>query len=375
MDSQVWWTPLELPGLEELHLVENETGVVADGLVLGIEGATPFRLWYQVLTDSAWYVRECLLQVGGEKGQIVHLYTDGRGHWTDRAGVAYSTLDGCLDVDISRSPFTNTLPIRRLALSPGESADLLVAYITVPDLSVRPVRQRYTCLSRTASGGLYRYEGLESGTTFDLLVDAQGLVVDYPGIWKRVEMRPLQNGIPSQPPGVLKGLLASGPHPELADKLQLFGQFIGDWEFDWTDYQPHGTPGQTGKGEIHFAWALEGRVIQDVWIFRSREEGRQGLLVDEWGTTIRFYDPSIDAWRISWHGPVNHVVRALTARPVGNEIWVEGPNPKGQPLRWMFTQITSHSFHWSNFVSEDGGQTWHLQEELEAHRRESKTRT
>jgi len=194
MESHVWWTPLELPGLEQLHLVENETGVVADGLVLGTEHATPFRLWYQVRADSAWNVRECLLQVSGEKDQAVHLSTDGQGHWTDAAGVACSTLDGCLDLDISHTPFTNTLPIRRLALAPGKSADLLVAYITVPDLSIRPVQQRYTCLSRTASGEIYRYEGLEGNTTFDLLVDAQGLVVDYPGIWRRTEMKSLGDG-------------------------------------------------------------------------------------------------------------------------------------------------------------------------------------
>jgi hypothetical protein len=185
MESLVWWTPLELPGLEQLHLVENETGVVADSLVLGIEGTTPLRLWYQVWMDNDWNVRECLLQVVGEKGQTVHLYTDGQGHWTDAAGVACSILDGCLDIDISRTPFTNTLPVRRLVLTPGESADLLVAYITVPDLSIRPVRQRYTCLSRTTCGGIYRYEGLETNFTVDLSVDTQGLVVDYPGIWKR----------------------------------------------------------------------------------------------------------------------------------------------------------------------------------------------
>jgi hypothetical protein len=185
MESHVWWTPLQQIGLEQLDLVENETGVFADGLVLGIEHATPFRLWYQVRADSTWYVRECLLQVGGEKGRTMHLYTDGQGHWAGATGVAYPALDGCLDIDISYTPFTNTLPVRRLALTPGESADLLVAYITVPDLSVRPVQQRYTCLSRTASGGIYRYEGLESNFTADLLVDDQGLVVDYPGIWKR----------------------------------------------------------------------------------------------------------------------------------------------------------------------------------------------
>jgi uncharacterized protein len=190
MESHVLWTPLQQAGLEQLHLVENDTGVVADGLVLGIEHATPFRLWYQVRADRDWNVRECLLQVGGDKGQALHLYSDGLGHWTDAAGAACSTLDGCLDVDISGTPFTNTLPIRRLALAPGQAADLLVAYISVPDLSAGPAQQRYTCLSRTVSGGLYRYEGLESGFTADLLVDAQGLVVDYPGIWKRVEISP-----------------------------------------------------------------------------------------------------------------------------------------------------------------------------------------
>ncbi|HEY7347306.1 MAG TPA: putative glycolipid-binding domain-containing protein [Ktedonobacterales bacterium] len=368
MESHVWWTPLELPGLEQLHLVENDTGIVADSLVLGIEDTTPFRLWYQVWVDRGWNVRECLLKVDGEQGRTVHLSTDGQGHWTDAAGVACSALDGCLDIDISCTPFTNTLPLRRLALAPGEGRDLLVVYFTVPDLSVRPVRQRYTCLSRTASGGIYRYEGVESNFTADLPVDAQGLVLDYPGIWKRVEMRLPGDGIPSQPGTVLEGLLASGPHPELADKLQLFGQFVGDWDVDWTGYQPEGVVGQTGKGEMHFAWVLDGRAIQDVWIFPTRENLRRGQPIVEWGSTLRFYDPSIDAWKISWHGPVNQVVRTLTARPVGDEIWIEGPNLKGQPLRWIFSQITSRSFHWSNFVSEDDGQTWRMQEELEAQR-------
>ena len=368
MESHVWWTPLELPGLEQFHLVENETGVVADGLVLGIEGATPFRLWYQVRTDTNWNTRECLLQVGGEQGQSVHLYTDGQGHWTDAAGAACAALEGCLDLDISRTPFTNTLPLRRLALKPGESMDLLVAYMTVPALSIRPVRQRYTCLSRTASGGIYRYEGLESNFTADLSVDEQALVVDYSGIWKRVEMRPRGDGMLARSSAVLEGLFASGPHPDLAVQLQLFGQFVGDWDVDWTGYQPGSVVGQTGKGEIHCAWVLDGRAIQDVWIFPTRADLRRGLPLDEWGSTLRCYNPSLDAWTISFLSPVNHTLRTLTARPMGKEIWVEGPNAKGQPLRWIFSQITSHSFHWSNFVSEDGGQSWRLQEELEAHR-------
>ena len=62
-----------------------------------------------------------------------------------------------------------------------------------------PVRQRYTYFSRTASCGLYRFEELEMGTTFDLLVNEKALVVDYPGIWKWAEMNPPGDDIPSPP--------------------------------------------------------------------------------------------------------------------------------------------------------------------------------
>lgn len=190
MNSHVYWTLLEQPGLEHLHLTGDENGVLADGLVLGSDDSAPFRLWYQVRADGDWTVRECMLQGScGASGPSVRYLSDGRGHWTDADGTPQPALAGCLDVDIRVTPFTNTLPIRRLALAPGASAELLVAYFSVPDLSVRPVRQRYTCLSRTESGGVYRYEALDGDFRADLLVDGDGVVVEYPGIWKRMWIR------------------------------------------------------------------------------------------------------------------------------------------------------------------------------------------
>jgi len=59
--------------------------------------------------------------------------------------------------------------------------------MTVLEMQVRAAPQRYTCLARNADGGVYRYESLSSGFTRDLLIDADGLVIEYPGIWKRVE--------------------------------------------------------------------------------------------------------------------------------------------------------------------------------------------
>ncbi len=93
-------------------------------------------------------------------------------------------LDGCTEVDIMITPFTNTLPIRRLNLNLGESREISVAYIGLPGLKLSHMQQRYTCLSHDENGGTYRYESLKSGFTAELRVDTDSLVVDYPNIFE-----------------------------------------------------------------------------------------------------------------------------------------------------------------------------------------------
>ena len=111
---------------------------------------------------------------------------DGEGRWFDASGAAVPALDGCVDVDITATPLTNTLPIRRLSLEQGESADIKVAYVTIPGLRVTPDEQRYTRLPTDADGGRYRFEQAGAGFTAVLQVDADGLVDDYPGLFERV---------------------------------------------------------------------------------------------------------------------------------------------------------------------------------------------
>jgi hypothetical protein len=110
--------------------------------------------------------------------------------------------------------------------------------------------------------------------------------------------------------------LAEGPDPAVADKLQLFGQFVGSWDVAVTNHRPDGSS-ETIPPEWHFASALGGRAIQDVWIAPSRADrvsGRDG----DWGATLRRYDDSIDAWRSTWIGPRNRVVMPFLARSVGD---------------------------------------------------------
>ena len=156
-----------------------------DSVVIGVEDAHPFRVWYEIRTDGDWKVRECSVRLLRDRTQEIVLHSDSEGHWQDAQGRPLSTLDGCVDVDISCTPVTNTLPIRRLSFTPGESASLLMVYVAVPEMTIKPMPQRYTCLESSVDGGLYRYESLDSGFTAELRVDANGFVIDYPGLFKR----------------------------------------------------------------------------------------------------------------------------------------------------------------------------------------------
>jgi uncharacterized protein len=187
MQRDVLWSPVDTPGLEHLRLAVNASEIVADGEIITTQFVDrPIRVDYWIQCDAKWRVRQPRVSAEGSEPLAIILTSDGSGHWTDEIGNVRTELDGCIDVDIMATPFTNTLPIRRLEWQPGVSAELNVVYVTLPTLEVVPTPQRYTCLETRPDGGLFRYESVTSGYTNELPVDSDGLVIDYPGIWQRV---------------------------------------------------------------------------------------------------------------------------------------------------------------------------------------------
>ena len=165
-------------------------------------------------------------------------------------------------------------------------------------------------------------------------------------------------------PWKIEGLSANGLSAEAKDKLSLFGQFVGDWDIIECRYaRPDGTWG-VDRGELHWRWILDGRALQDVWM--TIDEKTQKPVTD--GTTIRFYDPRIDAWRVTWISPTQGVVKTLIGRPVGDEIVLEGKNDEGHLVKWIFSEITSDSFRWHSEQSHDNGTTWTLKEDMRIRR-------
>ncbi len=182
MIGSVFWRPLDEIGLEHLLLERDGDGLHPDGAILQTKAGQPFRARYRIEAVPDWSMRACDFVMEVPR-RLLLLRVDAEGRWRDEArGKDLPDLAGCREVDIQVSPFTNSLAIGRLRLSPGESRDILAAYITVPELTLAAAPQRYTCLAPDR----YRYEGLDTGFSADLPIDADGLVLDYPGLFRRV---------------------------------------------------------------------------------------------------------------------------------------------------------------------------------------------
>jgi hypothetical protein len=170
---------------------------------------------------------------------------------------------------------------------------------------------------------------------------------------------------------LLDALGADGPSTDRAGKMDLYGRLIGSWELDVTQISDDGRK-RRRRGEWHFGWALEGRAIQDVWIVPPRGELRDGdaaAKVNSYGTTLRVYDPEIDAWRIQWTDPVTRNFLSMIGRAQGENIVQLGTRPDGALLRWSFSDITPDSFIWRGEVSADHGASWRLNVEFTAKRK------
>jgi hypothetical protein len=168
---------------------------------------------------------------------------------------------------------------------------------------------------------------------------------------------------------LVDALHADHPAADRADKMGLYGWLIGRWTIDAIYHLNEGTI-RRSRGEIHAGWVLEGRALQDVWIVPARDAQRADPPGpgDFYGTTLRVYDPKLDAWHILWSDPLNQVYRQQIGRAHGDDIVQDGTDETGAPVRWSFTEITPNSFRWLGERSADGGTTFRLLVEFLARR-------
>ncbi|MFE2139558.1 putative glycolipid-binding domain-containing protein [Streptomyces sp. NPDC059466] len=145
----------------------------------------PYWIFYELDTVDGFVTRRLGVSAETASGtRTLDLRHDGEGRWT-ADGEWLPDLGGALDCDLGLCPLTNSLPVLRhgLHLAPGER-EFLMARVSVPDLAVRASQQTYTHLGPGGGGGRVRFSSGDHRS--DLEFDADGLVVDYPRMARRL---------------------------------------------------------------------------------------------------------------------------------------------------------------------------------------------
>ncbi|PTY05014.1 hypothetical protein DB347_19575 [Opitutaceae bacterium EW11] len=161
-------------------------------------------------------------------------------------------------------------------------------------------------------------------------------------------------------------LSSEGPAADRAEKMMVYGRFVGAWAGRVVRHLPDGKTVEDSC-EIHFGWVLEGRAVQDVWIVPARGNRSGGVRPGEYnlyGTTLRVFDPKNDVWHITWINPITPTHCRMTGRQIGDEIVQEYITDEGMRCQWVFTDIAPDSFHWIGRGTIDGGKTWKVQTEF-----------
>ena len=178
----VAWVKEDPFGVEFAEVTFATRALTAAGVAIGTEPYV-YRLDYSLETADDFFTSNLVVTVAGNgTRRTLDLRRSDEGAWTAE-GEVLSSLDGALDCDLGLCPLTNTMPVLRHELLDGSgTADFVMAWVSVPDLAVHAAPQRYTARGNR----VVRFESLDSPFTADLTFDADGLVVDYPQLARRL---------------------------------------------------------------------------------------------------------------------------------------------------------------------------------------------
>jgi hypothetical protein len=182
------WAVDAITGFDTAWVDVEEERLTAEGQQVGLK-PRPYSVRYRLETAEAFVTARMTVESRWDGGTAaLDLRRDAEHGWTVDGEPRPELAEG-LDLDLAACPLTNTMPILRHGLhrGPGERK-LLMAFIEVPSLRVVPSRQHYAHVRKLTGGGAvvrYRSESFQS----DLTIDADGFVVDYPRLGRRLAPR------------------------------------------------------------------------------------------------------------------------------------------------------------------------------------------
>jgi uncharacterized protein len=181
--SPILWRRLDVLGHDSASVRELGDGAELRGMAVFQDEGGPTALHYRVRCDSGWHTIGATVKgwVGDRSVELL-VQRSRAGDWILN-DVPYPTVRGCIDLDLSFTPATNLLPLRRLDLAVGQTAEVRSAWLEWPAAVLTPLVQRYS----RRSGDDYDYEadlpGAENFVAV-LRIDPGGWVVEYDDLWR-----------------------------------------------------------------------------------------------------------------------------------------------------------------------------------------------
>ena len=173
LDKTIRWRGLDPVTLEHCHVIST----VRDTRIRGTIITPTYGLFYRIKLDDSEVVRTVKLE--RSDGQVLELFSDGAGNWSDDRAEPLSALKGCVDIDIWPTPLTNSLPIWRASWIDDAPQRFAMAWIDADEMTIRRSEQVYTRLDASH----FRFQSGDFDRVLE--IDADGLVVSYPGLFER----------------------------------------------------------------------------------------------------------------------------------------------------------------------------------------------
>lgn len=165
------------------RLTISESGIDGDGFAVGrTDEEIPFAYGYSIGLSAEWEVKRASITSLLDERKID--LTRRAGKWHDEiASVEMPEFGNAPFIDLSFSPFTNSLPINQLEFVGDKARRIETLYFDENRFELRKVAQLYSRVEESS----YRYQDVEQPDfVAELTVDGDGLVETYEHLFKRV---------------------------------------------------------------------------------------------------------------------------------------------------------------------------------------------
>lgn len=167
----VVWVRQDESGNDACRFADAEGGYLIDGSSTDAKGSI---LTYRIRAREDGTTRRA--RIGAKSRIFVSRAPDNT--WLLN-GTPATAVEEAEDIDLGFTPATLTLPIRRLKLSIGDDAEIMVARLDLENDRLTPLN---LVLRRTADKE-YECLNADTGKTSHLVVDGHGIIQRFTGHW------------------------------------------------------------------------------------------------------------------------------------------------------------------------------------------------